>query len=425
MDWNTFATQLQAAQASNNYFLAQNMTTPATQFAFGNTYINGSGSNSLFGGVGTGQLNVVGDTFNMLGSVDQQASSLSMQMQLRALLGIKNTNSSSNSNNLISTLLGALGGGANGLASLLGANGANKQSSETDALNIIRNKFSRFDENDDNVLDADELEEAADYLEENFGGLYSDSMENIMDELESLSKADTTDGFAGLTKKDIAAVKDLLEDNDGDFEDTIDSLSEVEENNNNNNNGNVTPPPVKGNRTRLSVIVDNLYQDVLGRSADADGLKIYVDQLVAGTKNISQIRAELMQNEFNPVVKNDTTKLRTVLNNMYQEILGRDADAFGLDYYTSEITSGRMTLDVVRARMENGDQYSNEFKNTVCKDDAKLTTVVSNLYIDILGRNADAEGLKIYKDQLIAGTKTISQIRAELEASSEFAGLRA
>lgn len=100
----------------------------------------------------------------------------------------------------------------------------------------------------------------------------------------------------------------------------------------------------------------------------------------------------------------------------YENIFNRQADQAGLDYWSSQLDAGKSTTDLLRD-MVSGAQ--GEDAKT-----ASNTQTVNNLYQELLGREADAGGLDYFRAQLEAGAKPedvarniISGAKAGSEAS--------
>mgnify|MGYP003993945821 FL=1 len=104
-------------------------------------------------------------------------------------------------------------------------------------------------------------------------------------------------------------------------------------------------------------IVDSLYRENLLRRADPDGLKFYVKMLEEEKMTVNDVKESLMNSEeyqtliilkeFNGI---DSIKpeTRKVINELYMEILKRPADDDGLLYYSAMFESEKLSLDDIR-----------------------------------------------------------------------------
>jgi hypothetical protein len=90
---------------------------------------------------------------------------------------------------------------------------------------------------------------------------------------------------------------------------------------------------------------------------------------------------------------------------LYQDILGRTADAGGQAHFVSRLQSGGSRGSVI------GDLLASEERSRL---------LVQAAYNQALDRTADAAGLNSYASQLRAGTITMSTLLANLYGSDEF-----
>jgi hypothetical protein len=139
-----------------------------------------------------------------------------------------------------------------------------------------------------------------------------------------------------------------------------------------------------------------LYQGVLGRDADLDGVKAFSALANDGTSMTDIANQFLNSAEFSATANAPTT---ATINSLYNELLGRTggADQAGLDSWTAVIANGGTLGDVVAgiagsAEAQSFDQSNGDF--------------VRDLYQSALGRdaNSDQAGLSAWVDQLFNGT---------------------
>ncbi|HEY9635199.1 MAG TPA: DUF4214 domain-containing protein [Coleofasciculaceae cyanobacterium] len=90
--------------------------------------------------------------------------------------------------------------------------------------------------------------------------------------------------------------------------------------------------------------INDIYRDVLGRNADREGLRIWTRALEDG-KSLSDVRREVAR----------TSEAQNKINQLYQEVLGRDVDRSGLQTWTSALEDGKSLNDVRRA-LENSEE---------------------------------------------------------------------
>jgi len=83
-----------------------------------------------------------------------------------------------------------------------------------------------------------------------------------------------------------------------------------------------------------------LYNAAFARFPDADGLKYWIDQFSSG-KNTRRVVAQsfLGSAEFTQKYGSDVSD-ETYVNNLYKNVLGRDADTEGLNYWVGNLSNG-------------------------------------------------------------------------------------
>lgn len=150
--------------------------------------------------------------------------------------------------------------------------------------------------------------------------------------------------------------------------------------------------------------IDELLRQIAGSATEADKGRISQGE-------VSQVLGELRTTEEQREANEQTVK------DAYERLLNRsDIDQEGLDYWTTQLNLGKTSTDLLRD-MTSGAQGTDA-------QTAANTNVVDNLYKELLGRDADPAGLEYYRSQLAAGASPdevarniISGARAGEEAS--------
>lgn len=150
--------------------------------------------------------------------------------------------------------------------------------------------------------------------------------------------------------------------------------------------------------------VTQLYQTTLGRAPDADGLTYWSNQLKAGVERIdvasnfvfsaehlSSLKAAFDAGIFVP------DEQAADVARLYYAMLGRAPDAGGLQYWANQLDQGGSISDLAKAFLGTPE---NQSKYGALSNEA----YVDALYVNALGRNADADGLKYWADRLNQGT---------------------
>ncbi|WP_114294781.1 DUF4214 domain-containing protein [Pseudosulfitobacter sp. DSM 107133] len=154
-----------------------------------------------------------------------------------------------------------------------------------------------------------------------------------------------------------------------------------------------------------SGFVNLLYQNVLGRDADAGGLQGWLDAMAAGTTRAGVVLGFSESKEFKLstaqaaaefALSQSESHWTDEIYRVYRATLDRDPDAGGFAGWAEMLGSG-----TTYGTMVNGFVNSREFKNTYgALDDAGF---VELLYQNVLDRAADAGGLQGWLDFLSGG----------------------
>jgi hypothetical protein len=121
-------------------------------------------------------------------------------------------------------------------------------------------------------------------------------------------------------------------------------------------------------------VVQALYQDLLGRTVDPGGLDAWSSALLGGSQP-ALVLSLTGSDEY----------VRLRITGAYQAALGRDPDPSGLAYWTQRIKAGSATVDDVLRRFYDSDEYVRRAGGT-------MTGYVSLLYQTMFDRPAtDAE----------------------------------
>ena len=113
-------------------------------------------------------------------------------------------------------------------------------------------------------------------------------------------------------------------------------------------------------------IIDDLYREILHRPVDLVGLqyfspllqeeKITVDEIREALKNSEEFKTQLLPDEIMTLDElSESTKKQ--VNDLYFEILGREADPGGLQHFGSLIEIGKMTTEELRNALLDSEEY--------------------------------------------------------------------
>ena len=164
--------------------------------------------------------------------------------------------------------------------------------------------------------------------------------------------------------------------------------------------------------------VNALYQNVLGRAADASGSAFWTGALASGTSRV-QALASFSESAEN---KTDTAPLlakglwaadpnAASAARLFYATLGRAPDAAGLSYWTTQLESGGTTL------LKEADLFVTSAEFTSHYGSLDNAGFVNLLYHNVLGRAADAAGLAAWTTQLAQGTSRTSIVLSFSEST--------
>lgn len=151
-------------------------------------------------------------------------------------------------------------------------------------------------------------------------------------------------------------------------------------------------------------IVQRAYRDILGRNADADGLRSYREKLTDQNWSEDDVRNHLRRsNEFHAINPDE------VITKAFREVLKRDPDPEGLRHYHDLLVNHGWTIPQLRAELLRSDEWN----------DKNIRAVITKAYRDILGRDPDPDGLATYQKAVRDKAWNEQQIRDSLARSAE------
>lgn len=199
---------------------------------------------------------------------------------------------------------------------------------------------------------------------------------------------------------------------------------------------------------QAQAMVQALYEDLLGRTVDASGLRTWTNQLLAGNPPAVVVDTLTRSGEYR----------RVRITQAYQEVFGRAPDAAGLSMWTQEVASGRLGIDDVKRRLLDsgeffsraggtGRGYVDRLYQSVLRRQATLDELdswtrrfeslgrsgvatalwgskesahrrVEGYYPILLGRTVDRGGLETWANQLLRNGEP--SVRNGLAASGEY-----
>jgi hypothetical protein len=144
------------------------------------------------------------------------------------------------------------------------------------------------------------------------------------------------------------------------------------------------------------------YLGILTRDAEYSGFRDWLAALLAGLSHEQIVQTFLESGEFKARFGSSLTNGQFV-ERMYLNILLRSSDPNGLNYWVGQLNSGQMT----RAQLALSFLDSDEFQNL---SGSQNRVDVSLLYLDMLRRAPDSAGLSAWLEAMNAGMPLTSVI---------------
>jgi len=138
-------------------------------------------------------------------------------------------------------------------------------------------------------------------------------------------------------------------------------------------------------------------RDLTGRLLPGSGSTSWNDR-------ISSLRVEVRRRD-EPKADPDV-----IIKRAYLDLLGREPDQAGIRDYRSLMIDQGWTETMVRDNIRRGDEFRREGADRI----------VRRAYRDVLGREADPEGLKLYRGKLLDKNWTEGDVRDALRKSDEY-----
>ena len=100
----------------------------------------------------------------------------------------------------------------------------------------------------------------------------------------------------------------------------------------------------------------------------------------------------------------------TIIKRAFLDLLGREPDPAGVRDYRSLIIDQGWTETMVRENIRRSDEFRREGADRI----------VRRAYLDVLGREADPEGLRLYRGKVLDKNWTEGDVRDALRKSDEY-----
>ncbi len=160
----------------------------------------------------------------------------------------------------------------------------------------------------------------------------------------------------------------------------------------------------------LHLMVNSMYQKLLGRAAETQGLDYWTNQLMHGSDEAA-VRADIAaSDEFFTRAGGSNDGFLAAL---YQDLLGRTGDAPSMALWQSQLTGGASRSEIAQSFVS-----SSEFHSLLVNNPASSTTV-AGWYQTYFHRDGDQAGATFFSSQLDNKTP-LEKVQLEMLASDEY-----
>lgn len=161
-----------------------------------------------------------------------------------------------------------------------------------------------------------------------------------------------------------------------------------------------------GSGPSTTVFVTSLYQDLLGRAPDSGGLNYYVTSIDGGGLTRSQAAAQFFTSpEF--------SSAGLYIIKLYIAVLKRDPDYAGWAFWLNSLRAGTPALSILNSFL-NSPEFTTLYGNTT------NATFVNLVYQNVLGRQPDTGGYNYYLNLLNTGGLSRAALMDQFIQSPEF-----
>ena len=165
-------------------------------------------------------------------------------------------------------------------------------------------------------------------------------------------------------------------------------------------------------------VIRRAYQDILNRDPDPEGLRGYRIQMIDHGWTEQDVREALRNSSEYAQVRQ--TSAERIVTRAYEDILGRKPDQRGLVQYRNRILNDGWEEYDVREALRRSPEFRQ--KNAMTRE--KAVEIVNRAYRSVLGRDADAAGMEGYVQRVLRDKWTEADVARELRKSDEYRNKR-
>lgn len=179
-------------------------------------------------------------------------------------------------------------------------------------------------------------------------------------------------------------------------------------------------------KENCKILIKQFYKGFYGREADNDGLEYWSNEIVSQRRTVANV--------FECFINSDECKSKNYNNEEYVKALyiglqGREPDAAGLEYWTSQLGLGQ-SRKVVLYNIFNSNEFQTKLDLMGIKNKGQIDldlndnkgsvkNLINQFYKGIYGREADNGGLEFWSSQVLDGKQSIADILLVFTNSEE------
>ncbi|MEX2119867.1 MAG: DUF4214 domain-containing protein [Pirellulales bacterium] len=167
------------------------------------------------------------------------------------------------------------------------------------------------------------------------------------------------------------------------------------------------PEPELGHLAQEAILVDRLYQQVLGRGPDPAGSEHWTAAIAGGQASVGTIASGIFESD---------ERLDPIVARMYRDYLFREADASGLAYWRDLVWKRDGAPDNVIAGIVSSEEFYASAGGT-------HEGWVNEMYRRLLGREAEQGGLDYWSAQLAQGMSRSDVVLGFVQSEENFRNL--
>ncbi|MDV8108504.1 DUF4214 domain-containing protein [Bacillus sp. BAU-SS-2023] len=179
-------------------------------------------------------------------------------------------------------------------------------------------------------------------------------------------------------------------------------------------------------KENCKILIKQFYKGFYGREADNDGLEYWSNEIVSQRRTVANV--------FECFINSDECKSKNYNNEEYVKALyiglqGREPDAAGLEYWTSQLGLGQ-SRKVVLYNIFNSNEFQTKLDLMGIKNKGQIDldlndnkgsvkNLINQFYKGIYGREADNGGLEFWSSQVLDGKQSVADILLVFTNSEE------